>query len=113
MTGGAREREAKFDVADDFEMPALDPRSGNVLDLSQVPLWSAEDVVVEQAPEEVRVYVRSWRVRNTNPETRTDVSTGDQQTNLYRGYYGRRYSNGAAFQFGAQQYGTSPASVFG
>src|SRR5947208_253734 len=24
MTGGAREREAKFDVADDFEMPALD-----------------------------------------------------------------------------------------
>jgi hypothetical protein len=98
---------------DGFEFPALDPRTGNVLDLSQVPLWSAEDAVVEQAPDEVRVYLRSWRVRNTNPETRTDVSTGDQQTNLYRGYYGRRYDNGAAFQFGAQQYGTSPPSIFG
>jgi hypothetical protein len=98
---------------DGFEMPALDPRAGNVLDLSQVSLWTAEDAVVEQAPDEVRVYLRSWRVRNTNPETRTDVSTGDQQTNLYRGFYGKRYDNGAAFQFGAQQYGTTPPSVYG
>jgi len=50
---------------DGFEMPALDPRTGNVLDLTQVALWSAEDAVVEQAPDEVRVYLRSWRVRNT------------------------------------------------
>jgi len=98
---------------DGFEMPALDPRAGNVLDLTQVSLWSAEDAVVEQAPDEVRVYLRSWRVRTTNPETRTDVSTGDQQTNLYRGYYARRFRNGAAFQFGAQQYGTTPPSLFG
>ena len=98
---------------DGFEMPALDPRAGNVLDLTQVSLWSAEDAVVEQAPDEVRVYLRSWRVRNTNPETRTDVSTGDQQTNLYRGFYGRRFRSGAAFQFAAQQYGTTPPSLFG
>jgi len=98
---------------DGFEMPALDPRTGNVLDLTQVSLWTAEDAVVEQAPDEVRVYLRTWRVRNTNPETRTDVSTGDQQTNLYRGFYGKRYDNGAAFQFGAQQYGTTPPSLFG
>ena len=98
---------------DGFEMPALDPRTGNVLDLTQVSLWTAEDAVVEHAPDEVRVYLRSWRVRNTNPETRTDISTGDQQTNLYRGFYGKRYDNGAAFQFGAQQYGTTPPSLFG
>jgi len=98
---------------DGFEMPALDPRTGNVLDLTQVSLWTAEDAVVEQAPDEVRVYLRTWRVRNTNPETRTDVFTGDQQTNMYRGFYGRRFASGAAFQFGAQQYGTTPPSRFG
>jgi hypothetical protein len=98
---------------DGFEMPALDPRTGNVLDLTQVSLWTAEDAVVEHAPDEVRVYLRSWRVRNTNPETRTDVFTGDQQTNLYRGFYGRRFASGAAFQFGAQQYGTTPPTLFG
>jgi hypothetical protein len=84
-----------------------------VLDLTQVSLWTAEDAVVEHAPDEVRVYLRSWRVRNTNPETRTDVFTGDQQTNLYRGFYGRRFPSGAAFQFGAQQYGTTPPTLFG
>ena len=62
-----------------------------MLDLTQINLWSAEDVTIEQAPEEVRVYIRSWRVRSTTPETRTDISTGDQQTNLYRGFFGRRF----------------------
>ncbi len=98
---------------DGAEMTALDPRGQGVLDLTQVSLWSAEDAVVEQGPEEVRVYLRSWRVRSTTPVTRTDVSTGDQQTNLYRGFFGRRLDNGAAVQFGAQQYGTTPPSVFG
>ena len=98
---------------DGLEMPVLDPRSGGAFDLASVNLWSAEDVAIEQAPEEVRVYIRSWRVRNTNPLTRTDVATGDQQTNLYRGFFGRRLDNGGAMQFGAQQYGTTPPSVFG
>ena len=47
----------------------------------------------------------------TIPETRTDVSTGDQQTNMYRGYFGQRYRNGLALQFGAQQVGTSPPTM--
>jgi len=98
---------------DGLEMPVLDPRSGGAFDLTSVNLWSAEDVAIEQAPEEVRVYIRSWRVRNTNPFTRTDVATGDQQTNLYRGFFGRRLDNGGAMQFGAQQYGTTPPSAFG
>jgi hypothetical protein len=98
---------------DGVELAALDPRARSELDLTQINLWSAEDAVVEQAPEEIRVYLRTWRVVNTTPTTRTDVSTGDQQTNLYRAYFGQRYDSGLALQFGAQQYGTTPPSLLG
>lgn len=98
---------------DGFEYPALDPRGGGALDLTQLNLWSVEDATVEQTPDEVRVYLRSWRVRNVDPQTRTDISTGDQQTNMYRGYFGKRWHNGGDFQFGAQQYGTTPPRRFG
>lgn len=98
---------------DGAEQISLDPRAGGIPDLTQINLWSVEDVTIEQSADEVRVYLRSWRVRNTHPETRTDVSTGDQSTNLYRGFFGARSNDGAAFQFGAQQYGTTPPSQFG
>ena len=98
---------------DGFEVPPLDPRTGGAFDLTQINLWSAEDVTIEQAPEEIRVYLRSWRVRSTNADTRTDVSTGDRQTNLYRGFFGKRYDGGSDIQFGAQQYGTTPPRIFG
>jgi hypothetical protein len=98
---------------DGEEYQPLDPRSRGVIDLTQFNLWSAEDVTIEQAADEVRVYVRTWRVRNTTPETRTDASTGDQQTNMYRGFFGRRFVNGLALQFGAQQFGTTPPSILG
>ncbi|HTJ22526.1 MAG TPA: hypothetical protein VL383_09015 [Gemmatimonadaceae bacterium] len=98
---------------DGFEYGALDPRSGGSLDLTQLNLWSVEDAVIEQAADEVRVYLRSWRSRTVTPETRTDVSTGDQQTNMYRGYFGKRWHGGGDFQFGAQQYGTAPPRRFG
>ena len=98
---------------DGLQMDGLDPRGQGVLDLTQVSLWAVEDAVIEQGPDEVRVYLRSWRVRNTTPYTRTDVGTGDQQTNVYHGFFGRRFDNGAALQFGAQQYGTTPPSSLG
>ncbi len=98
---------------DGVAMDALDPRSGGALDLSQINLWAVEDAVIEQEAEEVRVYLRSWRVNSTTAYTRTDVATGDQQSNLYRGFFGRRFDNGAAIQLGAQQFGTTPPSVFG
>lgn len=98
---------------DGLEMGALDPRAHSELDLQQINLWSIEEADIEQAPEEIRVYLRSWRVDNTTPVTRTDVSTGDQQTNLYRGFFGKRPDNGMAFQFGAQQFGTTPPSSLG
>lgn len=98
---------------DGFEYQPLDPRGRGALDLTQFNLWSAEEATIEQAPEEVRIYVRSWRVASTVPETRTDVSTGDQQTNMYRGFYGRRFGNGLALQFGASQLGTNPPTALG
>ena len=37
----------------------------------------------------------------------TAVFTGDEDTNLYRGFLGRRFGHGEAVQAGFQQYGTS------
>jgi hypothetical protein len=50
-------------------------------------------------------------VDRTTPYSRTDVYTGDQATNLYRGLFGRRYRHGEALQFAAQQYGTDPGRL--
>lgn len=98
---------------DGFEYLPLDPRANGILDLTQINLWSAEDVTIEQTADEIRVYLRSWRVVKTIPETRTDVSTGDQATNMYRGFFGKRWRNGMDLQFAAQQYGTTPPRAFG
>ena len=92
---------------DGLEIVSLDPRTGRVHDLVEVPLWSAEEVRVERAAGELRVHMRSWRVSLTTPVTRTDVYTGDEDANLYRGFFGRRFRNGLGFQVGAQQYSTS------
>jgi hypothetical protein len=98
---------------DGVERDELDPRAGGPLDLTQINLWSLEDAAIEQGAGEIRVHLRSWRVTNTSPSTRTDVSTGDQQTNLFRGFFGRRYGRGEAVQFAAQEFGTTPPSRFG
>jgi hypothetical protein len=93
---------------DGLELTESDPRSGGVWDLTQIPLWALDDLRVERSASEVRVHLRSWRVQRTTPFTRTDVYTGDQGTNLYRGLFGRRYGRGEALQVAGQQYGTSP-----
>src|SRR5439155_901553 len=98
---------------DGVALDALDPRTRGILDLTQINLWSAESACIEQTASEIRVHLRSWRVASTTPATRTDVGTGDQQTNLYRGFYGRRFDHGEAIQFAAQQFGTSPPSITG
>ena len=92
---------------DGLELMSLDPRTGAVHDLVEVPLWSAEEVRLERAADELRVHIRTWRVQLTTPVTRTDVYTGDEDANLYRGFFGRRFENGFGFQVGAQQYSTS------
>ncbi len=93
---------------DGVELDKLDNRMGGSLDLTQIQLWPLEEVRIERGASEVRMYLRSWRVDRTTPSTRTDISTGDQQTNMYRGYFGRRYGGGEVLQAGAQQYGTTP-----
>ena len=93
---------------DGVEYDELDPRTGGILDLTQVQLWVLEELRIERGATEVRIYTRTWRVDRTTPYTRTDISTGDQQTNLYRGFFGRRWGHGEGVQVGAQQYGTTP-----
>lgn len=93
---------------DGLELQELDPKMQHVWDLTQIPLWALDDIRIERAAAEVRVYLRSWRVTRTTPLTRTDVYTGDQGTNLYRGHFGRRYRHGEVLQLAGQQFGTSP-----
>jgi hypothetical protein len=45
--------------------------------------------------------------------TRTDVYTGDEDTNIYRGFYGKRFQNGAGLQLGGQQFSTRSARLAG
>jgi hypothetical protein len=93
---------------DGFELEELDPRMGRVWDLSNVPLWSLDDLFVERTASEVRIHLRTWRVNRKTPYTRTDIYTGDQATNLYRGLFGRRYQNGEVLQISGQQFSTTP-----
>ena len=92
---------------DGVELDAIDPRGGSVLDLGVIPIWPLEEVSVEGGAGELRVYLRSWRVDHTTPMTRTDITTGSENTNLYRGYFGKRLHNGGAVQLAAQQYSTT------
>jgi hypothetical protein len=89
---------------DGVEWDALDPRTGGQIDLATIPLYGLEEVAVERAAGELRVHLRSWRVENTTPVTRVDVSTGAENLTVYRGYYGKRYDSGVGLQIAAQQF---------
>lgn len=88
---------------DGVEMDVLNPRNGHVPDLAMVPMWAMEDVQVERTAGELRVHLRSWSVDRTTPNTRTDVVTGTENLNLYRGFFGKRFDNGLAIQLAGQQ----------
>ena len=92
---------------DGIELEGIDPSGGGLLDLSRVQLWTLDEVAIERGADEMRVYLTSWRVERTTTSTRTDVATGDQETNLYRGMFGKRFGRGEVLQLGAQQYGYS------
>jgi len=93
---------------DGLELSDQDPRMNRIWDLTQIPLWALDDVRVERSASEIRIHMRTWRVERTTPFTRTDVYTGDQGTNLYRGLFGRRYTHGEVLQLAGQQYATDP-----
>jgi hypothetical protein len=98
---------------DGLEIDALDDMTGGVLDLSTVQLWTLEHLSIERSASEVRVYMRSWRVENTDPYTRADIATGNEDTNLYRGFYGKRFDNGGVLQLAGQQYGVRSSRLAG
>jgi hypothetical protein len=93
---------------DGLELDPLDPRAGGIEDLSAIPIWAAEEVAIERGASEIRVYIQTWRVERTTPESRVDVGTGDQETNLYRGFLGRRFTRGEVIQFAGQQVTSNP-----
>jgi hypothetical protein len=93
---------------DGLELDPMDRRARGVAPVNDLPLHALEEIRIERGAEEVRVYARSWRVDRTVPYTRADISTGDQNSNLYRAFYGRRYDHGEAFQVSAEQFTTQP-----
>ena len=96
---------------DGVEREEVTPRAGGITDFALIPLWSLEQVTIETTAGELRVHARTWRVDRTTASTRTDVLTGSENLNLFRGYFGKRSSGGVAVQFAAQQ--SSTASVPG
>jgi len=98
---------------DGLELDNLSGRTAPLLDLNTVQLWTLESVNIERLGGELRVYLRSWQAERTLPSTRVDVSTGDEDTNIYRGFYGKRFRNGAALQFAGQQFNTTSARFGG
>jgi hypothetical protein len=98
---------------DGIELDVLNPREGTVRDLGAISIFELEEVIAEPSPAELRVHLRTWRVARTTAETRVDVLTGDLQTNLYRGYFGRRFQSGLGLQFGFEQIGTQQRTFGG
>jgi hypothetical protein len=92
---------------DGIEIEPFDDRTGGLLELGEIQLWTLEEVLVERGADELRVHLRSWRVDRTTTASRTDIFTGDEDTNFYRGFLGRRFTHGEAVQAGFQQYGTT------
>jgi hypothetical protein len=91
---------------DGVEREELTPRNGGVTDFALLPLWTLEHIALEETAGELRVHVRTWRVNRTTASTRTDVLTGSENLNLFRGYFGKRATNGLAIQVAAQQAST-------
>ncbi|HZK77677.1 MAG TPA: Plug domain-containing protein, partial [Gemmatimonadaceae bacterium] len=56
---------------DGIELDNLDGRSGSVLDLNTVQLWTLENVSIERFANEIRVSLRSWL---SAPASQTDTN---------------------------------------
>ena len=91
---------------DGIEMDANDPRSNGIPDLIDVHLWLLDEVVIERTAGEVRVWCRTASTTRMTPYTRTDVFTGDLNTNGFRALFGRRFMNGMLLQVNGEQFAT-------
>ena len=93
---------------DNVELDPINPRMRGAVAVNDLPLHDLEELRIERGADEVRVYARTWRVDRTTPYSRADVFTGDQNTNLYRAFFGRRWRHGEVFQVAVDQYNTQP-----
>ena len=91
---------------DGVEIDILNAREGSVQDLGAIATWNIEEVVAERASSELRLHFRTWRVTRTTSESRVDVLTGDEETNLYRAFFGRRFQSGLGLQLAFEQVNT-------
>lgn len=91
---------------DGLEMDNNDTRSNGILDFSEVHLWALDEITIERAAGEIRVWCRTSTVNRVTPYTRTDVYTGDLNTNGFRGLFAKRFMNGATLQVMGQQFAT-------
>lgn len=96
---------------DGVERDAIEARNGGVLDLTDIPIFTLDEIRIERTAGEVRVWLRGWTVRRTTPFTRVDIVTGDLNTNGFRGLFGKRFSNGLSFQFVGQQMASQSGRV--
>ena len=99
---------------DGVERDAVNVRNRGVTDFAALPMFAFEDVKLERTAGELRVHLRTWRVDRTTPATRTDIMSGSENLNMYRGYFGLRFNNGAVIQVAGQQHSTvSPGGMDG
>lgn len=96
---------------DGLELDPTEPRAGGAVDLMRLPIWLLEELRIEQTAAEVRVHARTWDVERTTPYSRADVATGDQDTDVFRFFFGRRFGNGLGVQAAADQYSTTPDRI--
>ncbi len=88
---------------DGVERDPINLRNHGVTDFSAIPMSTLEDITLERTAGELRVHLRTWRVDRTTPTTRTDILTGSENLNLYRGFFGMRLGNGGVIQVAGQQ----------
>ncbi|MBY0489074.1 MAG: Plug domain-containing protein [Gemmatimonadaceae bacterium] len=96
---------------DGVELDPIGSRSRGLEDLTDIALWTLDELVIERTPGEVRVWMRTWTVTKTIPYTRVDIFTGDLNTNAFRGQFARRWRNGMLLQLGGQQVATQTGRV--
>jgi hypothetical protein len=96
---------------DGVELDPIGARNRGLEDLTDIPVWTLDELVIERAPGEVRVWMRTWTVTKTIPYTRVDIFTGDLNTNAFRGQFARRWRNGMLLQLGGQQVATQTGRV--
>ena len=96
---------------DGVELDPIEARHRGMLDLTDIQIWTLDEVVIERHASELRIWLRSATVTRIIPYTRFDIFTGDLNTNAFRGQFARRFANGFSLQASGQQVATQTGRV--